>query len=105
MDGMAVVWPLAPRSRLTFGGQSQYITSVVSASSDISYMRSTDFQTEQRSCAFFSRDLKQKQRAGGQAFELLGAVSPACRKQAVGEGAGLDAAFRRARWARHRTRV
>jgi hypothetical protein len=28
MDGMVVVWPLAPRNRLTFGGQSQYIIAV-----------------------------------------------------------------------------
>lgn len=46
MDVM-VVGPPAPRSRLSFGGESQYIASLVFASSHISCIRSTDFQTEQ----------------------------------------------------------
>lgn len=46
MDVM-VVGPPAPRSRLSFGGESQSIASVVFASSHISCIRSTDLQTEQ----------------------------------------------------------
>jgi hypothetical protein len=36
MDGMVVVGPPAPRNQLSFGGQSQYITSRVFVSLDTS---------------------------------------------------------------------
>ena len=40
MDGMVMVWPPAPRTQLSFGGQSQSITSVVFVSSGISCLKS-----------------------------------------------------------------